>query len=237
MLGRFLEVSLPAPRILESWRFYQQLGFASATVGEIWPHRYAVVTDGRLSLGLHDAPLDGPLLSYVRPDLARRLALLEAAGVEFDSRVLGDDQFNEAGFVAPDGQRLRLVEARTFSPPELSQLPVLGWFEEYAMPVRDLDRSRRYWERLGFIAAAEGTEPWPYVSLTSDTLNLGLWLTRELSAPALVFSADNPALVRASLAGLGVEPASGLPRSLNPASHLLVVAPEGTQLLVMPPPA
>ena len=53
MLGRFLEISLHTPDIQESLEFYESLGFAQASVGEIWPHPYAVVTDGRLFLGLH----------------------------------------------------------------------------------------------------------------------------------------------------------------------------------------
>jgi len=236
MLGRFLEVSLAAPRTLESWQFYQSLGFTSATVGEIWSHRYAVVTDGRVTLGLHDAPFEGPTLSYVLPDLARHLAELGAAGVRFDSQVLGDDAFNEARFVGPAGQHARLVEARTFSPPERAAPSVLGWFEEYAFPVGDLERARDYWERLGFVTAAEENDPWPHLSLTSDTLDLGLYLTRELTGPTLVFSAESIAPLRARLTEIGVEPEARLPRSLDPATHLLLVAPEGTNLLVTPPP-
>ena len=237
MLGRFLEISLPAPRTLESWQFYQALGFTSATVGEIWPHRYAVVTDGRVAIGLHDATLEGPTLSYVLPDLARHTAELEAAGIEFDSRVLGDDAFNEARFQAPAGVRARLVEARTFSPPERAKGSLLGWFEEYAVPVSDLERSRAYWEALGFVTAAEEDEPWPHLSLTSDTLDLGLYLTREIESPTLVFSSDNLHEVRSQLEALGLEPERKLPKSLDPATHLLLVAPEGTSLLVTPPPA
>jgi len=236
MLGRFLEVSLPAPRTLESWQYYQALGFTSATVGEIWPHRYAVVTDGRIALGLHDATLEGPTLSYVLPDLARHTAQLEAAGIEFESQVLVDDAFNEARFVAPAGVRARLVEARTFSPPERPKGSLLGWFEEYAVPVADLERSRAYWEALGFVTAAEDSEPWPHLSLTSDTLDLGLYLTREIEAPTLVFSSDDLGALRSHLERLGLEPERRLPRSLDPASHLLLVAPEGTNLLVAPPP-
>ena len=236
MLGRFLEVSLNAPRTLESWQFYQSIGFTSATVGEIWPHRYAVVTDGRITLGLHDAPFEGPTLSYVLPDLSRHVPDLAAAGIRFDSQVLGDDAFNEARFLAPAGQHVRILEARTFSPPERAQPTALGWFEEYAIPVADLERARAYWERLGFVTAAEESEPWPHLSLTSDTLDLGLYLTRELAAPTLVFSADDLARVRARLAEIGVEPEARLPRSLDPTTHLALIAPEGTPLLVTPPP-
>jgi hypothetical protein len=236
MLGRFLEVSIPVPRILESWQFYQSLGFTSATVGEIWSHRYAVVTDGRIAIGLHDAPLEHSVISFVLPDLAHHTAQLEAAGVRFESQVLGDDAFNEARFVAPAGQFVRLLEARTFSPPERVHSSVLGWFEEFAVPVGDLERARAYWEKLGFVTAAEESAPWPHLSLTSDTLDLGLYLTHELTAPTFVFSADDLAAVRSRLATVGIEPAARLPRSLDPATHLLLVAPEGTNLMVTPSP-
>jgi hypothetical protein len=236
MLGRFLELSLPAPRILESWQYYQALGFVSAVVGEIWPHRYAVVTDGRIALGLHDAELAGPTLSYVLPELARELTALESGGVEFESRTLGNYDFNEARFTAPGGQHARLLEARTFSPPEHPPSSVLGWFEEYALPVDDLGRARDFWEGLGFVTVAEQEEPWPHLSLTSDTLNLGLYPRRELATPTLVFSCDELAPLRERLAALGIESRGRLPRSLDPATHLVLEGPEGLTLLVTPPP-
>ena len=237
MLGRFLELSLPAPRILESWQFYQRLGFTSAVVGEAWSHRYSVVTDGRLVLGLHDeGAVAAPLLSYVLPELARHLPSIEALGIEFDRRQLADDAFNEAVFTAPDGQQVRLLEARTFSPPEHPPPTRLGWFEEYALPVDDLGAARAYWERLGFVTAAEGDDPWPHLSLTSDTLDLGLYLTHELPRPTLVFSVEDGVELRERLAEIGVEPELRLPRSLDPETHLMVVAPEGTRLLIGPPP-
>jgi catechol 2,3-dioxygenase-like lactoylglutathione lyase family enzyme len=237
VLGRFLELSVAAPQILDSWQFYQRLGFSAATVGETWAHRYAVATDGRVALGLHETAFDGPLLCYVLPDLARRLPGLEAAGAHFESRVLGEHAFNEARFADPAGQRVRLLEARTFSPPPAATACVLGWFEEYALPVADLAQAQVFWERLGFVAAAGGDVPWPHLALTSDTLDLGLHLTKELVVPTLVFSHEDLAGLRAALAAAGIEPEPRLPRTLDPATHLLVVAPEGTRLLVGPPPA
>ena len=237
MLGRFLELSLPAPRILESWQFYQRLGFSSAPVGETWPHRYSVVTDGRIVVGLHDeGGVTAPLLTYVLPDLVRRVPALEADGIDFDSRQLGEDTFNEALFTTPDGQQVRLLEARTFSPPEHPPQSRLGWFEELALPVGDLGEARTYWERLGFVTAAESNDPWPHLSLTSDTLDIGLYLTRELRRPTLVFSVEDGVALRERLTEIGVQPEMRLPRALDPDAHLLVVAPEGTQLLVGPPP-
>jgi catechol 2,3-dioxygenase-like lactoylglutathione lyase family enzyme len=235
MLGRFLELTVRAPRILDSWHFWQRLGFTPATVGEAWPQGYAVLTDGRIAIGLHaSADVPHPALTWVLPGLAGRVEALEATGVEFEHRVLGDDAFHEATFADPDRQLVRLVEARTFSPPDRAPPSKLGWFEEYAMPVADLARTQEFWERFGFVTAAEGERPWPHLALTSDTLDLGLYRTRELQAPTLRFIVDDVQALREDLAGAGIEAESRLPRSLDPENHLLVVTPDGTNLLAGP---
>ena len=75
MIGRFLEISVQAPQVLESLAFYERLGFTQVTTGEAWSYPYAVVTDGRLAIGLHQHELpQSPLLAFVLPDLARQLA-------------------------------------------------------------------------------------------------------------------------------------------------------------------
>ena len=66
-LGRFLEISLAANDVAESLAFYEALGFVQAVVGEAWPHPYAVVTDGRISLGLHGLDFESPLPTWVAP--------------------------------------------------------------------------------------------------------------------------------------------------------------------------
>ena len=71
MLGEFLEISVQTPDILESLGFYKALGFSELEVGDIWPHKYAVVSDGHLCVGLHNRNVDGPTLTFVHRDLAR----------------------------------------------------------------------------------------------------------------------------------------------------------------------
>jgi catechol 2,3-dioxygenase-like lactoylglutathione lyase family enzyme len=235
MLGKFLEVSIHAPDVLESLTFYEKLGFTQAPVGETWSHPYGVVTDGRLVIGLHRYEFPSPALTFVQPDLMRNLEILEATGIELAFRRVGTDVFNEAGFTDPDGQMVALLEARTFSPPQRAGHPVsrLGWFEEVALPVRELEASRAFWERLGFVAAEESEDPCPRAGLTSDSLNLGLWRTGQLDQPALVFAEpDMPERIE-RLRESGVEFARGLPRMLDPARNALLVAPEGTPLLLM----
>ena len=65
MLGRFLEVSVRSSDIPESLAFYESLGFVQAPVSDAWSHPYAVVTDGRLAIGLHAREFDAPSLTWV----------------------------------------------------------------------------------------------------------------------------------------------------------------------------
>ncbi|MDH5241429.1 MAG: hypothetical protein OEW73_11660, partial [Gammaproteobacteria bacterium] len=59
-IGRFLEFSVRAPDILESLYFYRTLGFVELEIGDMWSHKYAVVSDGELNIGLHDREFDAP---------------------------------------------------------------------------------------------------------------------------------------------------------------------------------
>ncbi len=235
MIGKFLEISVHAPDVLESIAFYERLGFSQVTTGEAWSYPYAVVTDGRLGIGLHGHELvQSPLLAFVLPDLLDHLEAFETLGIEILDRRLGDDVFNEAGFEAPGGQRVRLLEARTFSPAQRApgETSRLGWFEEYALPVADIPAAARYWERLGFVAAEEGDDPYPHVGLTSDTFDIALLATGTIRQPALVFTdSAMPARIEA-LRKTGIEFSHHLPGNLDSARHSLLVAPEGTQLLL-----
>lgn len=235
MIGRFHEISVHAPDVLESLAFYERLGFTQVTTGEAWPYPYAVVTDGRLAIGLHQRELmQSPLPAFVLPDLLARLGALERFGVDFLDRRLGSDVFNEACFESPGGQLIRLLEARTYSPSQRApgDSSRLGWFEEFALPVDEVRQAGQFWERLGFVPAEEGDEPYPHLGLTSDTFNIALLQPGVLQRPALMFSdAAMPGRI-AALEQAGIEFARRTPGQLDPDRHRLLVAPEGTQLLL-----
>jgi catechol 2,3-dioxygenase-like lactoylglutathione lyase family enzyme len=235
MIGRFHEVSVHAPDPAASLAFYERLGFSQVTTGEAFPYPYAAVGDGRLAIGLHGRELpQSPLIAFVLPDLRDEIQVLEQGGIAVLERRLGDDVFNEARIEAA-GQSIRLLEARTHSPPPCGpgDTSRLGWFEEFALPVADMKGAQAEWERLGFVTAEEGDEPYPRVGLTSDSLNVALLRAGSLRTPALVFTdADMPARI-ARLAESGFEFARRPPGQLDPSRHALLVAPEGTQLLLM----
>jgi catechol 2,3-dioxygenase-like lactoylglutathione lyase family enzyme len=232
--GGFLEISLYTPAIQDSLAFYESLGFAQATVGETWPHSYAVVTDGRLFLGLHGAPVASPALTFVTPDLLGVVEHLGTRGVEFEELHLGDQVFNRAAFRDPSGLAVNLLEARTYSPPQLDgpTLTSCGYFSEMGVPVRDADAMRTFWEPLGFVALEDELRPFGRTPLTSGRLNLTLYRARAFRTPVLTFEDEHMRERIASLRERSYTLTDEMPDALDDSSNAVLVAPEGTRILL-----
>ncbi len=234
MLGRFLEYSVPTADIRASLDFYLKLGFSPAAVGETWPHPYAVLTDGRIHVGLHGVADGEPTLTFVKPELLQHFGTLERLGIEFDIRRLGSDIFNELDWIDPFGQRIRLIEARTFNPIEraATEVSLCGYFLEIGLPCPDLVQAKDYWEKLGFVGMDEFEAPLPHVACTSDSIDMGLYEAGRLPAASLVFDAGDLGATLKRLAGQGLTPEKQ-PRSLRGVSAAMLMAPEGTPILLM----
>ncbi len=234
MLGRFLEFSLAAPNIQASLDFYVELGFSAVEVGDAWPHPYAVVTDGRICLGLHQEPMPAPSLTFVKPDLFKHLDALQQKGVEFEFRRLGNHVFNEVGWLDPSGQLVRLVEARTFSPSKrlANDTSRCGYFLEIAVPAPDRELAKAYWEDFGFVGMEEDEDRLPHIACTSDFIDLGLYHPADLRRATLRFEVDDVGSTLAYLADKGIVPNGEMPPGLRSAPAAVLVAPEGTPILL-----
>jgi catechol 2,3-dioxygenase-like lactoylglutathione lyase family enzyme len=234
VLGRFLEFSVATPDIQASLDFYARLGFSQAEVGEAWQHPYAVVTDGRICLGLHQQALPAPSMTFVKPDLLKHIDGLEALGLEFEFRRLGNDVFNEVGWFDPSGQLIRLIEARTFSPSKRAGTDTsrCGYFIEIALPSQDLQESKSYWERFGFVGIDDTDDRLPHISCTSDYVDLGLYEPSHLRRSTLRFEVDDVGGTLARLAEVGISPAGEIPAPLRQVPAAVLVAPEGTPILL-----
>jgi catechol 2,3-dioxygenase-like lactoylglutathione lyase family enzyme len=233
MPGRFHEVSLATSDISASLEFYERLGFWQAPTGDAWPHRYGVVTDGRVALGLHEVA-DFSALTFVHPDLAALADALVAAHVELTLRHTDPEMFNQIEFNDPAGQKVRMVAARTFSPlnREPGEHSACGYFAHYGMPARAPEGVAAFWENLGFVAMPQEQDPYEHLSLTSDGIDLALHSPRLLPKPALVFCEGDMAARIQKLREAGLEFAP-LPRALAAAGNAMVEAPEGTPLLLL----
>jgi catechol 2,3-dioxygenase-like lactoylglutathione lyase family enzyme len=238
VLGRFLEFSLATPDIQASLDFYTRLGFSQAAVGEAWIHPYAVVTDGRICLGLHQEAMPAPSMTFVKPDLLKYLETLEGLGLEMEFRRLGNDVFNEVGWLDPSGQLVRLIEARTFSPSKRLGLDTsqCGYFLEIALPAPSMDEAKSYWERFGFVGIDESNDRLPHVSCTSDYVDLGLYDPAHLRRSTLRFEVEDVGGALARLAEIGISPAGEIPPPLRHVPAAVLTAPEGTPILLTEAP-
>ena len=237
MIGRFLELSVQTDDILASVEFYERLGFRQVQVGETWSHPYAVLTDGRIPIGLHRYDFESPSLTFVLPELATKLPHIERQGLNFKFRKLGADEFNEAGLVLPDNQMLTLLEARTYSPPSFddSDFSLLGRIFEWSIPVHGLDGAIGTWEKLGFRLAGLHTEPHARGLLSGEDIAIGLHERPALRHPALCFVCRDLDQTVGYLIeqGFHLDPERS-PIDGGPA--FVLVSPEGLRLLICPTP-
>jgi catechol 2,3-dioxygenase-like lactoylglutathione lyase family enzyme len=223
--GKFLEVSVPTGDILRSLAFYRALGFAELTTGDVRAWHYAVVSDGHIALGLHGGGIGEPALSFVRPNLARQVRALEAAGHDFEYQRLGADEFNEAALRSPDGHLILMMEARTFSPgdDEKGLKPVIGHCTEVILACGDTAVTRGFFESAGFLPADDGHAE--VVRLQTPGVTLGL---RESTGPAAItlrFAARDVRRVLQALEEKELKAVRGTE------GHVLK-APEGTRLVI-----
>ena len=235
MLGRFHEISVQTADIRASVEFYERLGFSQASTTDTWAHPYGVLTDGRAFIGLHQHRFASPALTFVHADVASFANDLEGRGIELELRHTSEETFNQIGFRDPNGQSILVLEARTYSPSArgADDTSLCGYFIEYSMPSSDFERSREFWEPLGFVATEEPDAPYAHLPLTSDHLDVAFHRPRTLDRPMLVFRDPNMRERLARIRAFGVKETGELPRGLPPAANALIEAPEGTALLLL----
>jgi hypothetical protein len=164
MLGRFLELAVLTEDPGASWSDLQRVGFAAATSGDIWPYPYGVIACEGLAIGLHARGEEPDTLHFVHPDIAALDRELAARFIDVESSQLGD-AFNELRLREPGGTLLRVIAARTFSPPpELPSRTALGRFLAISLPCENLADAQGFWERLD-MEVQQHDDPWPGISV------------------------------------------------------------------------
>jgi hypothetical protein len=235
VLGKFHEISIAAIDIAESVAYYERLGFSHCGTTDTWQHPYGVMTDGRLFIGLHQFKFPSPTITYVHPGVANRAHVIEKLGIDVAWKRVGDDAFNEFGFLDPSGQTVRVQEAPTHfaSDRDRGECSLCGDFAEYSVPSAEFEPMRAFWEPLGFVALGETETPYVRMPMTSDHIDLAVHRPRTLDQPMLVFAAADMGERIERLRSLDVVMSDELPRGLDPRSAALLRAPEGTALLLI----
>lgn len=228
MLGRWLELSVQADDILESLRFYRALGFNELSIGDVWPHGYAVVSDGDLCIGLHNRTFDSPSLTFVQPDLGKHARKMQRHGYDFTFMKLDDDVFNELQIKSPNGHLVSMIEARTFSlPPEGTGDSLCGSFFELTLPARDVLQAARFWAPLAPHVTQIREEPTTHMRFDAQGAPVGLSESIALDRPGLCFKCPDRKTLLACVEqhGLRVQKFPGFEGAFG-----VLAAPEGTRL-------
>ncbi len=233
MLGQFLEFSLSAEPLGRAFEFYRSLGFQPVTVGDQLEHAYVALSDGGVAIGLHSRPQDGPLLTFVRPQLRDYARALRRAGIELEHAALADDEFNRLLFADPSGQRVALLEARTFAPPEWNRRNVraCGEFLEYSLPTHSLERSRAFWETLGLTPVAQGEAPQAWLRLAGRGLVIGLH--QAGFRPGLSFRSEQLDARLEYLRARGVDSKAGAPVADRGRASATLPCPDGGSIYLV----
>ena len=227
-LGRFLEFSIRTPDILESLSYYKLIGFTEQQIGDVWTHKYAVVGDGILNIGLHDRVFDSPAITFVHHNLAKRARKMSDHGFDFSFMRLGEDVFNELGLADRDGHMVTMLEARTFTGgDDFDDDSILGTWFELSLPVRDAVRAAHFWASVAPNLLRVREEPTTHMRLDAGGMALGLSESIALDAPSLCFRCrDKQALMDAiEKHGLEHEKFPGYE-----GAFVALIAPEGTKL-------
>ncbi len=227
-IGRFLEFSVRTPDILESLSFYKLLGFREMESGDMWSHKYAVVSDGVLSIGIHEREFEAPAVTFVQPDLARHARSMTDHGFDFSVMRLDEDVFNELHLSDRDGHAIMMLEARTFhADDEDDNDSICGTWFELTLPVRDAMRSARFWAPIAPVVLDMREDPTMHMRFDAGGIALGLSESIALQGPSLCFKCSDRKAVKkfCERYGVATEKFPGFEGAFR-----AIRAPEGTRL-------
>lgn len=227
-IGRFLEFGVQTPDIIESLHFYKILGFTELESADVYSHKYAVVSDGELSIGLHSKGFAPQAVTFVQQDLARHARSMTDHGYDFDFMRLYEDVFNMLGFRDLDGNAVMMVEARTFNMSEEAENDSAcgSWFE-LTLPAKNTVRSARFWAPIAPTLLQMREEPTIHMRFDATGVALGLSESIALKGPSLCFRCHDRDRLMALLEqhGFQHEKFPGFE-----GAFVAIYAPEGTTL-------
>lgn len=229
-LGHFLEFSVHAPDILKSLGYYKSLGFTELEIGDVWSHKFTVVSDGILCIGLHDRVFESPAITYVQQNLAKHSRSMIDHGFDFSFMHLDDDVFNELGLTDRDGHMITMLEARTFAGgDEFDNDSICGTWFELSLPVRDAVHAARFWASVAPVLLRMREEPTTHMRFDAGGFAIGLSESIALEKPSLSFRCQDKEALSALIKKYD------LPHKRFPGfegAFVVLTAPEGTNLFV-----
>lgn len=207
-LGNVTAITIASPDLEASLKFYQKLGF-SETGRMDFPFPWIQVSDGALLIMLRKDSESYIAQTYYVNNIEEIANELETQGIQFNQKPnKGDmvkryvmqslDGMNVSlvsvpgdGFRQPPGPTMLTMPQEDYMKPEKYVNKTIGMWGEFAEPVKDLEASLAFWEKLGFVALSKYAQPQPWAILSDGLAIIGLHQTNEWSSPCITyFAAD-----------------------------------------------
>jgi catechol 2,3-dioxygenase-like lactoylglutathione lyase family enzyme len=207
LLGEISALTIATPDLDQSLNYYQRLGFSEVMRFD-FPFPWIQVSDGALLIMLRKGNDPYLAATYYVKDIEKSAKIVEDAGIPFTEKPKAGDMLKRYIFQSPDALTVSLVQIQEGfkQPPGPTMLTMnqqdyfnpekyvnkkAGMFGELAHPVKDLDASIAFWQKLGFTVLHNNQMPYKWAILSDGLHILGLHQTDNFSYPAMTwFAAD-----------------------------------------------
>ena len=204
-LGDVTAITVTSPDLEVSLRFYQKLGFDELFRAD-FPFPLIQISDGALLMMLRQDPTPYLALTYYTREMETVVAEVEAAGIDFAQKpaesdfvkrylIQSPDDLNISlvnfvdGFERPPGPTMLTMPQGDYFKPEKYINQTCGMYGELAHPVKDLEASIQFWEKLGFKVLSKFTSPYQWAIISDGLAVVGLHQTDNFDYPAITFFA------------------------------------------------
>jgi len=243
------QITISTPDLEASLQHYAKLGFRLVGKSQS-PNPWAYITDESLLLLLSQDDQNFFGLTYFLPDVDALLKQLwgreiSPAAKQEDERgtrfalLLSPDDFGIAlvrhtgeGIFQPSGPTLKTFPPEEMGNPKKYPNAQLGIFGEFCHAVVDLERSKSWWEKLGFESLSVNASPYPWGILALGQHIIGLHQTKDFDRPALTYFAKDSGMKAEALrakVGTQVREFAGTGGDAN---NVVISSPEGQQVFL-----
>ena len=206
-LGEITAITIASPDLEVSLKYYQKLGFSEVMRFD-FPFPWIQISDGALLIMLRLDKKEYIALTYYVKDIDKITEEIKLAGIKFSQKPQAGDFVKRFVFESPDSLTISLVSivdgfAQPPGPtmltmpqsdlfnPEKYVNKICGMYGEFAHPVKDLNASLLYWEKLGFKALTKFESPYPWAILSDGLAVVGLHQTKNFTNPAITYFASD----------------------------------------------
>jgi len=242
LAGDVSAITITSPDLEISLPYYQQLGFTEVMRAD-FPFPWIQVSDGALLLMLRKDkdPFIG--LTYYAEDMEKALAALQEAGLTPVEKPTPHALIRRYLLLSPDGHPVTLVSnvdgifkqppgptlltmpPQNITNPDMYVNKVCGIFGEFAHPVKDLDSSVVFWEKIGLKVLSKHAVPYPWAILSDGLAIVGLHQTSTFSQPTITYFAGD---MKARIERLRSQGTVAMPEAT--AASITITTPENQKI-------